>query len=177
AGAPRASLAGVLIGSRGDEERGRTVMAEEESFKITDRRHRDAAADPAPPPPHPAPPEPPSAPRRAHPPPPPPAPGPRRAASRPEPCEQAPARRGPGIPGTRPLELIRHVRELGVDRPGGGPGSNERRARRRVRAGAGGRVYLAPAPREDRGEPLGAGKTVARGDALRPTDAGRPRRA
>jgi len=25
-------------------------MAEEESFKITDRRHRDAAADPAPPP-------------------------------------------------------------------------------------------------------------------------------
>ena len=26
-------------------------MAEEESFKITDRRHRDAAADPAPPPP------------------------------------------------------------------------------------------------------------------------------
>ena len=37
-------------------------MAEEESFKITDRRHRDAAADPAPPPPRAEPAPPPSAP-------------------------------------------------------------------------------------------------------------------
>jgi len=45
-------------------------MAEEESFKITDRRRRDAAADPAPPPPHPEPAEPPSAPSPASTPPP-----------------------------------------------------------------------------------------------------------